>query len=227
MFMSKSSRIDLNDIAIGIEITLISIVEGFALAALATSVLPGQGLSLEYVPYATAGIIFILIFWSQSVLHTVSFIRWPLSAAHMFLYFIAAFVQVVAYGHLTNPTSWFFWWLVFSIVGAALYSIDAGIIRRERPAFAALPGGTAFLDEVERRHRYEMWTVVLAAILFNGGVFIAFTLYPELVENPRIVFFTGLLQLVPALITLADSMRNFSRRCRLISELYPNSVSGQ
>ena len=215
------SDLDMN--AIAIEITLISIIEGFALSALAGSAVPGGGkaLPLEFVPYAAAGLLFVLIFWSQSVLHAASFIRWPISLAHMLLYFVAAFIQVIAYAHLTEPREWFFWWTVFALVGAVLYLVDLAIIRRERPSFEALEGGGEYMDGVEARHRYEMLVIVTAAILFNGAAYLLFSMDPALVADDCAVFIAGLLQCAAALWTLLDGGQNFSRRCRQIAELYP------
>lgn len=223
MFAPRPQPIPLDETAVSVEITLISIIEGFALAALAASILPADGLPFEYIPYAAAGLVFILVFWSQSVLHTVSFIRWPLSPSHMLLYFVAALSQVVAYGHLTDPAEWFLWWFFFAIIGGILYIVDLGIIRRERPAFARLPNGEAFIDIVEKRHIYEMRTIVIAALIFNGGAYALFAFNPSFAASSNIVFIVGLVQLVPSLFTLVDSVRNFSRRARLISGLYPNS----
>ena len=71
----------LDEIAINIELVLISLIEGFALANLAERAVPlldGKD-ALLYLPYILSGLLIILVFWSQSILHAVSFIRWPLN----------------------------------------------------------------------------------------------------------------------------------------------------
>src|SRR5690349_17335704 len=101
----------LDEIALNIELVLISIIEGVALTSLAehSNEIFANG-ELVYIPYVLAGLVLLLAFWSQAILHAVSFIRWPLRMEHMLLYFLAAFLQVLAYGNIMHTVNWFFWW---------------------------------------------------------------------------------------------------------------------
>ena len=78
----QAVRIQLHDTVIGIELTLISIIQGLALGVLAASaVQPLIGLQWEVWPYIATGLLTVLIFWSRSLVHTLSFIGWPLEFA--------------------------------------------------------------------------------------------------------------------------------------------------
>ena len=124
----------LDDIALSVELVLISLIESVALTFLAEHAIPALQSPdwSKYVPYIVSGLAIILVFWAQSILHAVSFIRWPIRVGHMFLYFIAAFLQILAYSALENLELWFFWWSLFTAVGLVMYMVDLSIIRDAR-----------------------------------------------------------------------------------------------
>ena len=211
----------LDGIALSIELVLISVVEAVALTFLAESAIPlmHDTSQLMYLPYIISGLILILVFWSQSILHAVSFIRWPLRLPHMFLYFVAAFIQVVAYSNLTDPVRWFFWMSIFSVVAVILYVIDSGVITDSRRVFMVHTHGGDFMDEVERRHRYEMRILVPIALLFNVMALSILLVLPETFshDTPRAIL--GVVSAVVSLGALVDCTRNFSSRSVLIKRL--------
>lgn len=105
-FQEKKERLD--QFALDIEFLLISVIQGVALAALATDAAdPINHLQFVYWLYIASGFLLILNFWSQAIIHAVSFIDWPLDLGHSFLYFLASFVEVMAFTHLTEPKQWF------------------------------------------------------------------------------------------------------------------------
>ena len=212
----------LDEIALNIELVLISVIEGVALTKLAEGALPVfVGLNaLQYIPYALAGLAILLVFWSQAILHAVSFIRWPLRTEHMFLYFIAAFVQVIAYGSIDDLASWFLWWTIFSVVAIAIYFIDLRMIREAAPRFAHLKGGPAFVKEVEERHIFEMKYLVPIAIAFNLICFTFAYGMPTLFDSPFVYATLGILQLLISLFALYDCMRNFKKRSAILPSLF-------
>jgi len=219
----------LDQIALSIELVLISVVEAVALTFLAENAAPllRDGAQLIYVPYAIAGLLFILFFWSQSILHAVSFIRWPLSLHRMFLYFVLAFIQAVAYSNLANPTMWFFWFSLFGLLGLGLYLLDLRIIRQSRRFFAHLPGGGEFMDEVERRHHYELRVLVPAALLFNFAAFGLLVAFPAELSSGVVLRATlGILSALFAAGALIDCMANFDKRSALIAKLFASPPSG-
>ncbi len=51
---------------------------------------------MGHLPYVLTGLAVILVFWSRSLLHTLSFIGWPLEFGHTFGYFAATLVEAAA-----------------------------------------------------------------------------------------------------------------------------------
>ncbi|MEY2440200.1 MAG: hypothetical protein QOI34_1585, partial [Verrucomicrobiota bacterium] len=90
-----------------IELTLISIIQGVALTFLiesARDVVSTEG--KVFWPYVTAGLLLICVFWSRSVLHIITVIRWPLEFGHNFLYLACALIEAVLFTRLRNPVGW-------------------------------------------------------------------------------------------------------------------------
>ncbi len=75
----KNVLTELDTIVLNIELTLISITQGVALFFLidnARSLLMNGQYFLW--PYVLMGLLIIFIFWSRSMMHTLTLIRWPL-----------------------------------------------------------------------------------------------------------------------------------------------------
>jgi len=82
--LRREVKAQLDATVVGIELTLISIVQGLALGVLAaSSVTPIVELQWETWPYIATGLLAILIFWSRALVHTLSFIGWPRAHLHL------------------------------------------------------------------------------------------------------------------------------------------------
>src|SRR5438128_8693845 len=57
--------------------------------------------------YVTAGLCVIFIFWSRSVIHTLTLIKWPLEFGHNFFYIGCALGEAILFSRLDNPLAWF------------------------------------------------------------------------------------------------------------------------
>jgi hypothetical protein len=57
--------------------------------------------------YVAAGLCVIFVFWSRSVIHTLTLIRWPLEFGHNFFYIACALGEAILFSHLDNPLTWF------------------------------------------------------------------------------------------------------------------------
>src|SRR5712692_9070421 len=91
-----------------IELTLTSIVQGVALYFLienARTVLSIQ--QSVFWLYIVAGLLIILIFWSRSIIHTLTLIRWPLEFGHNFFYIACALGEAILFTRLDDPLAWF------------------------------------------------------------------------------------------------------------------------
>src|SRR5438046_2137975 len=85
------SRRELDSTVVNIELTLVSIIQGVALYFLTENA--RTALSLNNWPallYISAGLCVIFIFWSRSIIHTLTFIKWPLEFGHNFFYIACA-----------------------------------------------------------------------------------------------------------------------------------------
>ena len=116
------SRRDLDTNIVNIELTLTSIIQGVALTFLTENA--RTALSLNNWPallYLSAGLCIIFIFWSRSIIHTLTLIKWPLEFGHNFLYIACALGEAILFTRLERPLAWFrlstayaaFVWLLF------------------------------------------------------------------------------------------------------------------
>ena len=116
------SRRELDSTVVNIELTLVSIIQGVALYFLTENA--RTGLSLNNWPallYISAGLCVIFIFWSRSIIHTLTFIKWPLEFGHNFFYIACALGEAILFTRLEHPLAWFrlstayaaFVWLLF------------------------------------------------------------------------------------------------------------------
>jgi hypothetical protein len=101
-------RRELDSVVINIELTLVSIIQGVALFFLtdnARAILPKGHVSAFL--YVVAGLCVIFIFWSRSVIHTLTLIRWPLEFGHNFFYIACALGEAILFTRLNDPLAWF------------------------------------------------------------------------------------------------------------------------
>src|SRR5437588_12944448 len=102
------SRRDLDSNVVNIELTLASIIQGVALYFLTENA--RTALSLNNWPsllYLSAGLCIICIFWSRSIIHTLTLIKWPLEFGHNFLYIACALGEAILFTRLERPLAWF------------------------------------------------------------------------------------------------------------------------
>jgi hypothetical protein len=95
-------------VVINIELTLVSIIQGVALFFLtdnARAILPKEHVSAFL--YVAAGLCVIFIFWSRSVIHTLTLIRWPLEFGHNFFYIACALGEAILFTRVDDPLAWF------------------------------------------------------------------------------------------------------------------------
>ena len=127
------SRRQLDSNVVNIELTLASIIQGVALYFLTDSA--RTVLALNNWPallYLSAGLCIIFIFWSRSIIHTLTLIKWPLEFGHSFFYIACALGEAILFTRLGRPLPWFrlstayaaFVWLLFvydmRLIGARL-----------------------------------------------------------------------------------------------------------
>src|SRR5438128_4586869 len=160
----SAARSDLDAMVVEIELTLVSIIQGVALTVLIENAYRAIAEpQLFFWPYVLSGLLVIFVFWSRSVLHIITVIRWPLEFGHNFLYIACALVEAVMFSRLTNPQAWFALGTVFGLVGWSLFAYDLRLIRA-REKDSAGPASDQLVAMVKR----DQWLNI--AVLIPGVV---------------------------------------------------------
>jgi hypothetical protein len=126
----SEGRQELDSVVINIELTLVSIIQGVALFFLtdnARGLLSTQHASASL--YVAAGLCVIFIFWSRSVIHTLTLIRWPLEFGHNFFYIACALGEAILFSRLDNPVAWFQLSAAYAGIVWLLFVYDMRLIR--------------------------------------------------------------------------------------------------
>lgn len=170
----------MDSMVVEIELTLISIIQGVALTFLierAREVAFLQG--AIFWPYIISGLLVIFVFWSRSVLHIITVIRWPLEFGHNFLYITCALIEAILFTHLTNPVEWFGFGALFGAVGWTLFAYDLRLIRA-REVDSAGPASNQLISIVKRDQWLNIALLVPAVSILNLLCFLAIRLWPGL-----------------------------------------------
>ncbi len=184
MTIITKSKGKLDSIVIDIEFLLISVVQGLAIQALVDSaVVPIQNLQWEYWPYVLTAFFFILVYWAQAVLHTLTFIKWPLDIGHSFLYYFTAIIEFLAFYQVTNPVRWFMFTAVLMLSIIFLYVFDLWLLKNKRDRFCSTKEGNALYNHALRSQMFELYFFVPAAVVFNLFAAIAIYYYPVIFLN--------------------------------------------
>jgi hypothetical protein len=131
--LQRSTRRSLDGLVVNIELTLVSIIQGVALSVLAESAHTQIGdLHFEQWPYIASGLLIIMLFWSRSITHILTLIRWPLEFRHNFLYIASTFVEAIVFNDLSDPIRWFALNGAFAIVVWLLFIADIRLIHQRR-----------------------------------------------------------------------------------------------
>ena len=164
----ERARDRLDQMVVNIELTLISFIQGLALAVLAgAAVQPILQLQWQVFPYIAAGLLVVLIFWSRALVHTLSFIRWPLEFGHTFAYFGATLIEAVALTQVAEPAHWFALNAIYALAVWGLYAWDLHVVLRDaRPA--ADDAQRALRDDIVRDQRLNIRFMMPAAVAFQG-----------------------------------------------------------
>src|SRR5436305_12249207 len=124
------ARRELDSVVINIELTLVSIIQGVALFFLTDNA--RALLSMEHADaflYIAAGLCVIFIFWSRSVIHTLTLIRWPLEFGHNFFYIACALGEAILFSRLDKPLAWFQLSAAYATIVWLLFIYDMRLIR--------------------------------------------------------------------------------------------------
>ncbi|GAA5004014.1 hypothetical protein FNZ56_07565 [Pseudoluteimonas lycopersici] len=175
----RAARDRLDEVVVNIELTLISIIQGLALAVLAgAAVQPILQLQWQAWPYIAAGLLVVLIFWSRALVHTLSFIRWPLEFGHTFAYFGATLVEAVALTQVAEPAHWFALNAFYALAVWGLYAWDLRVVLRDvRPP--TNDAERALHEDIVRDQRLNIRWMMPAAVAFQALSWWLVLRYPQ------------------------------------------------
>jgi hypothetical protein len=179
MNLPDDAQRDLDSVVINIELTLVSIIQGVALFFLTDSA--RALLSMQHASgfvYIAAGLCVILIFWSRSVIHTLTLIRWPLEFGHNFFYIACALGEAILFTRLNNPLAWFRLSAAYAGIVWLLFIYDMRLIRAR-----IVESGNDSESTLYRRVRSDQLLNILglvpALFLFNLACAFAIWHWPD------------------------------------------------
>jgi hypothetical protein len=213
----SATRSELDSMVVEIELTLTSIVQGVALYFLidnARAVLSVQ--QRAFWPYIISGLLIILIFWSRSVIHTVTLIRWPLEFGHNFFYIGCALGESLLFSRLSNPRAWFAIGTIYAAIVWLLFVYDLRLIRaRERDS--AGEASNRLYALVTRDQWLNISFLVPALFVLNTACALCLRLRPEIFLAQSGHLWLAIGQLLTLGIYLLYVLRFFSTLAPLIA----------
>jgi hypothetical protein len=213
---ASATQTQLDGLVVNIELTLISIIQGVALSFLADHARDVLvGFQLSFWPYVVTGLLIILLFWSRSLIHTLTVIRWPLDLGHNFMYIACTLVETVTFTQLSHPLRWYALNALFGLMIWALFALDLRMIRR-RMRDSAGPIGSQLYAIVEREQGMNMKVFMPATVAFNLLAAVAVRVWPGALIETAGHMMLALGQLAAALGYLLYVMRFFTRIIPLI-----------
>ena len=211
------NREELDSMVVEIELTLCSIIQGVALYFLVDNarLVLSKGQVAAW-PYVVTGLLIILLFWSRSLIHTLTLIRWPLEFVHNFFYIACALVEALAFTRLADPLEWFVLTALFALIVWALFVYDLRIVKlREKDS--AGPVGSQLYAIVRSDQKLNIAIVIPVIFLFNAGCATGIHAWPEFFLRANGHLILVALQGIGLLFYLAHVIRSFIKLVPLIS----------
>jgi hypothetical protein len=176
----KASRRELDSVVVNIELTLVSIIQGVALFFLTDNA--RAVLSLRHWDaflYIAAGLCVIFIFWSRSVIHTLTLIKWPLEFGHNFFYIGCALGEAILFSRLNRPLAWFQLSAAYAGVVWLLFIYDMRLIWA-RVAESSNDAERSLYARAKSDQLLNICLLVPLLFLFNLGCAVAIWSWPDL-----------------------------------------------
>ena len=201
-----------------IELLLISVVQGLALATLAGNALGiFENLEFTYWLYIVSGFIFILAYWSQIIIYALTFTRWPFNVGHTFLYYLTALVEFMLFNYIRDPERWFLFSSLFMGVIATLYIYDLRLIAHRRQEFSESQGKTKLFLHAFERQKKELMIFVPLALGLNVVSYYLIKVAPDLFLKHSYHIYLIAAQALGSMFFFWNSIQQFKIRIQLIS----------
>jgi hypothetical protein len=213
----SAARSELDSMVVEIELTLTSIAQGVALYFLidnARAVLSLQ--QRAFWPYIISGLLTILIFWSRSVVHTLTLIRWPIEFGHNFFYIACALGESLLFSRLSNPRAWFAFGACYAVIAWLLFIYDLRLLyARERDS--AGETSNQLYGLITRDQWLNIVALVPGLVLLNASCAVLVRIYPEFFIARNGHAWLALIQLLASAIYLLYVLRFFKTLIPLVS----------
>jgi hypothetical protein len=121
----------------------------------------------------------ILTFWSRSIMHSLTVIRWPLEFGHNFLYIGCTFFEVIQFTQIGQPLNWFGIGAFYSLAIWIVFAYDLHLIRRELKANGG-PVAHPLLALVENDQLQNIRYFAPFYVLFNVAAWLMIKIWPEI-----------------------------------------------
>jgi hypothetical protein len=176
---SSESRRELDSTVVNIELTLASIIQGVALFFLTDNARASMSVRhWENFLYVAAGLCVIFIFWSRSIIHTLTLIKWPLEFGHNFFYITCALGESILFSRLDRPLAWFQLSAAYAGVVWLLFIYDMRLIRA-RIAESNNADRTLYA-RASTDQLLNIWVLVPLLFLLNLGCAFSIWNWPDL-----------------------------------------------
>src|SRR4051812_41668397 len=176
--LPKRAKRELDAKVVDIEMTLIAIIQAVPLVLLAEKAAePITRMDWQVLPYLGVGLLTVLLFWSRAVIHTLSFISWPLDFTHNFLYVLSTLVQSVLVAQLSNPRDWYALWIVYTAILWLTYAVDLRMIRGQMKNSREANDRLLLADVLQDQLRNVRFYMPVG-FLFSVAAFLAVRLNP-------------------------------------------------
>ncbi len=198
---------DLDDLIVNVELTLISIIQGVALSFLVENA-HGPLLERDYLfwPYVGVGLLTIFIFWSRSIMHTLTVIGWPIEFGHNFFYVGSTLLEAVIFTQLKDPSHWFLLNGIYSAIVWVLFIFDLRLIRRLKEDGEGT-AEKALVARVEEDQWMNIRVLMPSTVVFCLLSWILVSQWPQVFLERGWHAALALFQLVAASIYLSKSLR--------------------
>ena len=212
----SEGRRELDSVVINVELTLASIIQGVALFFLTDNA--RAVFTMRHwasVPYVAAGLCVIFIFWSRSIIHTLTLIRWPMEFGHNFFYIGCALGEAILFSRLDNPLAWFQLSATYAGVVWLLFVYDMRLIHA-RIAESRNDADRALYARAKADQLRNICALVPLLFFINLACALAIWIWPDLFITRGGHVWLISAQLVSFIAYLAYIGRHFSKIAPLL-----------
>ncbi len=212
----SEGRRELDSVVINVELTLASIIQGVALFFLTDNARVVFTMRhWESFPYVAAGLCVIFIFWSRSIIHTLTLIRWPMEFGHNFFYIACALGEAILFSRLDDPLAWFQISTTYAAVVWLLFIYDMRLIRA-RIAESRNDADRVLYARARADQLRNIYVLVPVLFFINLACALAIWIWPDLFIARAGHIWLINVQLVSFFAYLAVIGHHFSKMAQLL-----------